>query len=342
VEIQEKMSKKIKQAVLGCGRWGAFHLWYGSRIGNEVYGWEPEGMPVFESLMKERKNEYLELQDDISLSNDLSLVSDMDIIMIAVPSQSFRGLAKQLSGSNLTNTDIVLCMKGIELSTHRRLSTITVEENVQARSISIWVGPGHPQQFVRQVPSCMLVVSEKMEAADRIAGIMGSDLIRFYRSTDLPGCEFGAAAKNVIGIAAGLLDGLEYSGLKGALMARAPQEVGKLIAAIGGDWRSVYGLSHLGDYEATLFSPFSRNRMYGEMLVRGERLASLAEGVATSHAIRSLGVELGVDMPITSVVSDVINGVIKPEDAVSILFRRPEKTEFPEEFNRVSGESPGV
>ncbi|MBC8428693.1 MAG: glycerol-3-phosphate dehydrogenase [FCB group bacterium] len=325
----------IKQAVLGCGRWGSFHLWYGSRIGNEVYGWEPAGFSVFEELMKERKNEYLELPTDVSLTNDLSIISEMDIIMITVPAQSFRGLAKQLSKFDLINTDIVLCMKGIELGSHKRLTVVAAEENIRARSISIWVGPGHPQQFIEQVPSCMLIVSEKMATADRIARMMGSDLIRFYRSIDLPGCELGAAAKNVIGIAAGFLDGLRLGGLKGALMARAPQEVGKLISAIGGDWRSVYGLSHLGDYEATLFSPFSRNRRYGEMLVRGEQLESLAEGVATSHAIRSRGRELGVDMPITSVVSDVIDGLIKPEDAVRILFKRPEKTEFPDEFNRV-------
>ena len=108
----------------------------------------------------------------------------------------------------------------------------------------------------------MIIASEDENDSVRIAKQLSSELIRFYWSRDIIGCEVGAAAKNVIGIAAGILDGLNHSGLKGALMARAPQEVARLVAAMGGDWRSVYGLSHLGDYEATLFSPATMDVLY--------------------------------------------------------------------------------
>ena len=162
----------------------------------------------------------------------------------------------------------------------------------------------------------MLVVSEKEEAAKRVTGRMGSPLVRIYHSTDLIGCEIGAAAKNVIGIAAGMLDGMKMSGLKGALMARGPQEVARLVKAAGGDWRSVYGLSHLGDYEATLFSRFSRNRGFGEALVMGETLQGLAEGVPTSKAMLSLADELSVELPVTSMVRRIIDGELDLKTAI--------------------------
>jgi len=137
-----------------------------------------------------------------------------------------------------------------------------------------------------------------------------------------------------VGIAAGLLDGLGMSGLKGALMARAPQEVARLVSAMGGDWRSVYGLSHLGDYEATLFSPYSHNRMFGEALARGgsDDVPRLAEGVDTASAAMELADRYDVDMPITSAVRKIIAEEMPIEEAIGELFSRPEKEEFSDSF----------
>jgi glycerol-3-phosphate dehydrogenase (NAD(P)+) len=118
--------------------------------------------------------------------------------------------------------------------------------------------------------------------------------------------------------------------LKGALMARAPQEVARLVQASGGDWRSVYGLSHLGDYEATLFSPFSRNRSFGESLVSGVKFTGLAEGVPTSHAMLSLADKLSVELPITAMVRSIIDGETDLKTAIGHLFLRPQKEEFSE------------
>ena len=319
-------------SVLGCGRWGGFHLWYGSRVGLATTGWEPEGSAPLEELARNRRNEYLELPEDVRLTTDLDRAMEADQVIVSVPAQRFRTLAARLAEHDLQRTDLVLCMKGIERRTGRRLSQVASEEGVGARSLSAWVGPGHPQQLVRGVPSCMIVASERQESAERIARRMGSRLIRFYRSTDLPGVEVGAAAKNVVGIAAGILDGMGYSGLKGSLMARAPQEVARLVAAMGGDWRSVYGLSHLGDYEATLFSPYSRNRACGEALAEGREAAGLAEGVETSAAICRLAGEYGVEMPITRTVRSILDGALTPGEAIEELFGRPEKEEFPDSF----------
>ncbi len=317
-------------SVLGCGRWGGFHLWYGSRVGLDTTGWEPEGSEPLRDLARDRRNEYLQLPRDVSLTNDLEKALQAEQVIVSVPAQTFRSLARELSAHDLSTSDLVLCMKGIERITGRRLSQVALEEGVRARSVSAWVGPGHPQQLVRGVPSCMIIASEDLDSAHRVARRMGSRLIRFYRSPDLLGAEVGAAAKNVIGIAAGILDGMRYSGLKGSLMARAPQEVARLVAAMGGDWRSVYGLSHLGDYEATLFSPFSRNRACGEALACGGETVGLAEGVETSAAICRLAEEYGVDMPITRTVRTIVDGEVTPEAAIEGLFGRPEKEEFPD------------
>ncbi len=318
----------MKITVLGCGRWGSFHLWYAAKQGYQVTGWEPADSENFAMLVKSRSNPYLTLPDSVKLTTDLEEALDADQIMISVPAQLFRGLASQLSRYDLSGTDVVLCMKGLELSTGKRLSVVAEEEGLRCRSVSIWVGPGHPQDFVTGVPGCMLISSLSDEASVRITERMGSPLVRMYRSTDLVGCEIGAAAKNVVGIAAGMLDGMKMSGLKGALMARAPQEVARLVQASGGDWRSVYGLSHLGDYEATLFSKYSRNRSFGESLVREEEMSGLAEGVPTSHAMLSLAEKLSVELPITSMVRSIIDGETDLRTAIGQLFLRPQKEEF--------------
>jgi len=319
-------------SVLGCGRWGSFLLWYGSRCGMQVTGWEPADSTPFEELCSRRSNRFLSLPDDVKLTTDLAEAVDADQIAVAVPAQKYRILASLLGSHELNRTDLILCMKGLEAGTGDRLSEITLQEGMDVRSISAWVGPGHPQQLVRGVPSCMLIASNDTEAAERVASRFGSQLVRLYRSRDLSGCETGAAAKNVIGIASGILDGLGLTGLKGALMARAPQEIARLVSAMGGDWRSVYGLSHLGDYEATLFSGFSRNRAFGQALAEGGTAEGLAEGVETSRAMTGLGRDLGVELPITDAVRMIIDGELDPAGAIEMLFGRPEREEFPESF----------
>lgn len=324
----------VAQAVLGCGRWGSFHLWYGHRSGNDVMGWEPPGNPDFQRLRETGRNSYLQLPDEVRFTEDVEEIAGSEVMIVTAPAQSFRKLCGILSSIDLSGSDLVLCMKGIEKGTGMRLTEIARQEALSPRSLSVWVGPGHPQQFVAGVPSCMIIASDSEEDALRISGIFSSDLIRFYRSRDLVGCEVGAATKNVVGIAAGLLDGLGMSGLKGALMARAPQEVARLVSAMGGDWRSVYGLSHLGDYEATLFSPYSHNRMFGEALARGgsDDVPRLAEGVDTASAAMELADRYDVDMPITSAVRKIIAEEMPIEEAIGELFSRPEKEEFSDSF----------
>ena len=158
--------------------------------------------------------------------------------------------------------------------------------------------------------------------------MLSSELIRFYYGADLIGNQVGAALKNVIGIAAGILDGLEWYGLKGALMARAPVEVGRLIAAMGGDARTAYGLSHLGDYEATLFSKHSHNRTFGEKFAKGEDFGKLAEGVATLKAVKKIADEKGIDMPISQALYRAVYEKADIKTTIRSMFDRQLKQEF--------------
>ncbi|MBQ2570457.1 MAG: glycerol-3-phosphate dehydrogenase, partial [Ruminococcus sp.] len=176
--------------------------------------------------------------------------------------------------------------------------------------------------------NCMVIDSNNREVKERLVNAFTSELIRFYIGKDLIGSEIGAAAKNVIGIAAGILDGLGYTSLKGGLMARGAQEIARLIEALGGNKMSAFGLCHLGDYEATLFSPWSHNRRYGEAFAKGQKFDKLAEGVMTSKALYKLGIEHNVDLPIVGAVYRALFEHASINDEIQQLFLRSVKDEF--------------
>jgi glycerol-3-phosphate dehydrogenase (NAD(P)+) len=153
-------------------------------------------------------------------------------------------------------------------------------------------------------------------------------LIRFYFGTDLVGSEIGAAAKNVIGIAAGVLDGIGMSSLKGALMSRGTREISRLIAACGGNPFSAYGLCHLGDYEATVFSKYSHNRTFGECFAKGEAFSYLAEGYYTVKALVKMAEERKVDLPICEAIYRMLYEGLAIKEGMENLFNRSLKQEF--------------
>ncbi len=320
----------MKFTLLGCGRWGSFIAWYLDKNGNKVTVWGRKGFPEIENLIKTRKNEYVTLPETIDLTTDLKKAIDAsEYIIISISSQAVRELmqsVKQISGYQ--DKKFILCMKGLEETSGDRLSTILIEEGVNRNNIAVWVGPGHIQSFVNGIPSVMIIDSYNSELSLFLANYLRSNLIRFYQGQDIVGSEIGAASKNVIGIAAGLLDGMGYSSLKGALMARGAREISRLIKACGGNELSAYGLCHLGDYEATLFSKYSHNRMWGEAFAKGEKFDKLAEGVATSSALLNLASQVNVELPITQAVYDVIHGNITKEDAIEVLLARENVKEF--------------
>jgi glycerol-3-phosphate dehydrogenase (NAD(P)+) len=256
------------------------------------------------------------------------------VIIISISSQGLRGFMQRITAYDVSEKDFVLCMKGIEVTTGCRLSEVLVESGISSDKIAVWVGPGHIQAFTAGIPNCMVIDSANRELKVKLANAFKSDLIRFYYGEDLIGTEIGAAAKNVMGIIAGILDGCGYQALKGSLMTRGAREVARLMKAMGGNELSAYGLAHLGDYEATLFSEFSHNRKYGEMLVQGEKFAKLAEGVPTAAAKKALADKYNVDLPLTCAVYELCYAESEEgyrercEKMLSKLFARDTKSEF--------------
>ena len=318
----------MKITVIGCGRWGSLITWYlASRKGHDLTLYGRPSSPHMQRFLSEGRNDLLTLPDTVRLSTSLAdcLTSDCETVIISVGAQGLRALMTELSAYDLTGKTFVLCMKG---ATGKRLTEVAEEFLPASAKVAVWVGPGHVQEFYAGIPNCMVIDSEDEATKRRLVDAFSGELIRFYYGTDLIGSEIGAAAKNVVGIAAGMLDGAGLTTLKGALMSRGTREIARLISAMGGSELSAYGLCHLGDYEATVFSKFSHNRAFGEAFIKGERFTELAEGYATVRALVLLGRTYGVDLPICQAVYRILYEGRDPGEELYGLFGRTLKTEF--------------
>ena len=304
--------------------------WYTNQLGHKVTVYGISGDPIYENLVLTRKNNYVKFPQSIELTSDLTkAVKSADVVIVSVPSQVFRNVMGELRAkTDMTGKYLVTCMKGIEISTGKRLSEIAIEFGLEPWQIAVWAGPGHVQEFVVGNPNCMVIDAYERATTERIIEYFKSPLIRFYYGNDIIGTEIGAAAKNVMGIVAGVLDGMNLVTLKGALMARGSREVSRLIGKLGGNPLSAYGLCHLGDYETTLFSPHSHNRTWGENYVKGKKFELLAEGVHTARALSLLADKLGVDMPITAAVNTMILEKIPPRQIMEQLLERSLKEDI--------------
>ena len=175
-----KGEKEMKITVIGCGRWGSFIAWYLNSIGQDVILYGRKGSKNMERFMKERKNDYLELPENLVLSNDLANVCDSDAIVISINSQGLQNLMDELKVCNLKDKKIILCMKGIEITTGRRLTQI-VEDNLNdSNKTAVWLGPGHVQEFIKGTPNCMVIDSRDTETKAFLVDQFSGPLIRFY------------------------------------------------------------------------------------------------------------------------------------------------------------------
>ena len=317
----------MKVTIIGCGRWGSFHAWYAAGIGHRVMLYGRSESLKRRNLMENRKNEYLELQPDVVITDDLQQAFEQ-VVIIAIGAQEFRLLCGDVRKHEISGKIFVLCMKGLEADSGKRLSQVFREEIIERVQLAVWLGPGHVQDLVNGIPNCMVIGSDNIETTRFLIEQFSSELIKFYIEQDLIGCEIGAAAKNVIGIAAGMLDGLGLTALKGALMARGTRELARLVRKMGGNELTVYGLSHLGDYEATLFSKYSHNRRYGEAFVNGDKFERLDEGVATIKALLMLYAKHDVELPICYALNSIIYESGEPHEVLHELLLPPLTSEF--------------
>lgn len=318
----------MKITVIGCGRWGSFISKYLCDIGHDVTLYGRSSSANMQRFIETRRNDYMTLPDGVKLSTDLEESLKNDVIVISIDAQGLRALMQQIAGLGTKDKTFVLCMKGLEIATGDRLSQVTRQCVDPSNKVAVWLGPGHVQDFCRGIPNCMVIDSDDEALKKDLAQQFSSKLIRFYYGGDLIGNEIGAAAKNVIGIAAGFLDGAGLSSMKGSLMSRGTLEISRLIKAMGGSEFSAYGLCHLGDYEATVFSQHSQNRMFGELFAKGKTFDKLAEGYYTVRALKKLGEETDTELPICESIYDMLYNGRDGFEAIESLFSRSTKTEF--------------
>jgi glycerol-3-phosphate dehydrogenase (NAD(P)+) len=247
---------------------------------------------------------------------------DADLIVIAVPSRAFRDVAAGLTG----DAPVLSLTKGLDPATGERLSTL-----VRDRPVAVLSGPNMAEEVIAGMPGATVIASEDEELARRLQEAINSLLFRVYVNTDLIGVELCAAAKNVIALAAGAVDGLGLGdNAKAALVTRGLVEMARLGEALGAESETFFGLAGMGDLFVTCWHPSGRNRRAGELMARGEsqeralaEIGQVVEGLTTAPVLRELSHRVGVEMPITEGVCAVLSGRPLHELAADLMGRRP-------------------
>ncbi len=284
----------------------------------------------------ERLNAFM-LPDSVRvIPDDAEAVRGAELIVAAVPSQHARSVFKRLADAIPGDAAVVSVAKGIEKDTLLRPSEVALEalENSD-RPVAALSGPTIAAELARCMPATMVAASEDERFAERVQQLFNTRWLRVYTNTDLVGVELAGAAKNVIAIAAGVLDGLQAGyNAKSALLARGLAEIARLGAAMGAKAETFFGVAGVGDLATTCFSPEGRNRSCGEALGRGEslkdylaRTKSVVEGVETSRSVVALAKRHGVDMPIAGAVHAVLFEGLDPIHAIAGLMSREPKAE---------------
>ena len=172
--------RRIKVTVIGCGRWGSFLAWYADQLGHKVTVYGKSGEVTYEQLVMTRKNEYVAFPDSIELTNDLPrAVKSADVVIVSVPSQAFRSVMGDIRGKcDISGKYLVTCMKGIEISTGKRLSEVALEFGLENWQIAVWAGPGHVQEFTVGNPNCMLIDGNERATIELIVEYFKTPLIR--------------------------------------------------------------------------------------------------------------------------------------------------------------------
>jgi glycerol-3-phosphate dehydrogenase (NAD(P)+) len=331
----------MKISVLSDGGWGTALAMVLCDNGHEVTLWGP--FPDYiDEMRRTRRNERflkgVELPAALTLESDLGRAcAGASIVVLAAPSQFLRKLLDGLSAVPRASDLIYLNVaKGIETGTCMRASEM-VAEKLGAVRYAILSGPSHAEEVSRRVPTAVMVASKDAAAALTVQQAFMNPYLRLYTSDDVVGAELGGALKNVLALAAGVLDGMGLGdNTKAALMTRGIVEMARLGQALGGRAETFSGLSGIGDLIVTCISRHSRNRHVGEELGKGRKLADIqremgmvvAEGVNTADGAYALARRAGVETPIIDEVYASLYRDKDPRQAVRELMTREAKPEI--------------
>ena len=326
--------------VLGSGSWGtalAVHL---ARTGHDVRLWARDAV-LAEQMAATRFNAtYLpgiELPKALQPTHALeTALTGAEFVVMAVPSHGVRTVARAASPLLVPGCTLVSATKGLEETSLLRMSEVMRAECPADSAIVVLSGPSFAIELARELPTAMVAAGESSAAVEMIQAHFRSSSLRLYGSSDVVGVEIGGALKNIIAIAAGVVEGLGLGhNALAALITRGLAELSRLAVGLGAQRETMAGLAGLGDLVLTCTGNLSRNRQLGMALARGESLAqilartkSVAEGVRTTEAALALGARHGIELPIAREMSDVLAGRTDPQAAIRNLMGRKQKLEL--------------
>ncbi len=323
--------------VVGAGAWGTALAAVASRAGRKTVLWarEPE---VVDAIAAEHENTVflpgIKLDPAISASNAFADLEPADALLLVAPAQATRAVTKALAPYVASGTPVVICAKGIEQGSGALLSAV-VSETLPQAEVSVLSGPSFAADVANGLPTAVTLASTSLTAARRLADALAIPSFRPYLSDDVVGAQVGGALKNVLAIACGIVEGKGFgASARAALTARAFAELQRFGVAQGAKAETLGGLSGLGDLILTCNSAQSRNMSLGLALGQGRTLEevlgarnSVSEGVHTAGVVVEMAENLGIDLPISTAVHNIVSGQASVDDTIESLLTRPIRTE---------------
>jgi glycerol-3-phosphate dehydrogenase (NAD(P)+) len=327
-----------KVAVIGAGSWGTTIASIAARAAPTVlWARRPALVEVIEH--RHENPDYLPgvvLPESLAASASLQeAVTGSALVVMAVPSHGFRAVLAELSRYLEPGVPLLSLAKGLEQGTHLRMTQV-LEQVAPGHPVGVLTGPNLAREIVVGQPAATVVAMTDDAVAQAVQELLRTETFRVYTNPDVVGCEIAGATKNVLAIAAGIVQGLGLGdSTLAAVITRGLAELGRLGVAMGAERLTIAGLAGVGDLVATCTSRLSRNRMVGEQLGRGRRIEEIladmrmvAEGVKTARPLLELAAAYGVEMPIGEQVAAVLEGRATPESAIHALMMRSAKAEF--------------
>lgn len=330
------MSARI--AILGAGSWGTALSIHCARIGHDVSFWGRDASLMADIARARENPRYLcgmRLDERVMATASLSeTLADATVVIAAVPSHGMRHVLRAAEPCIPSRAIIVSATKGLETDTLDRMSQVVADE-APNHPIAVLSGPSFAIEVARGLPTAVVVASSTKGVAAQVQELLRGPALRLYASDDVTGVEFGGALKNIIAIAAGVVEGLGIGhNAMAALITRGLVEMSRLACAEGSRSDTLAGLSGLGDLVLTCTGDLSRNRHVGIELGRGRGLPDIlgemrmvAEGVRTTMAALALGERHGVELPLAAQMAAVLDGRITAREAVERLMLRPQRSE---------------
>jgi glycerol-3-phosphate dehydrogenase (NAD(P)+) len=326
----------VRIAVLGGGSWGTALAAQARRAGNDVRTWA-RSAPVVEAINVRHENRgYLPgiaLPSDLRATTSLEdALADAETAIVAVPSEHCREIYRRAGAATAADTLLVSATKGLETDTLRRMTEVAAAQ-APGRPLAVLSGPSFAIEVAKELPTAVVVAAHDHAVAEQVQRALSTASFRVYSSDDVIGVELAGAVKNVIAIAAGIVDGLGYGhNTLAALVTRGLAEITRLSVALGGRPDTLAGLAGLGDLVLTCTGALSRNRTLGQRLGRGATLEEAAagihpEGVRTSIAAVALAERHAVDLPIGVQMKAVLYDGKPPRRALEELMLRSLKRE---------------